>query len=438
MCEQPDAITRLVRACHLGELAAGDDRYVDCDDVRGDKLVDNYARSLRHADPSNPLTRVFAGHMGVGKSTELLRLKKLLEQPQSESNPSRPFKVIYFDVRDTLDLNDLDFPDLLVCIAGEIYKQLGDANIPGFTGTSILLKNVWDRLKGLLQSEVGISADIPFTPLAIELKNNATARQKLRADIDAQSTNLLGAVNDLLQDATVKLREAEHEGLVLIVDGLEKVVLRRLPDGTTTHDRLFVNRGEQLASLKAHVIYAVPISLIYSPQFAQLVQAFREQAQPIPMIRIRPDDRSEITSETPGMKKMWEIVEKRCQYADVDIADVFDEPETGHYLCRMSGGHPRHLLMFITSAANLLDELPITLEKAESAVGNYATGLLRNIPDEYWEELRKFNEPTEDMPKDEDHLAMLFLLHIFEYMNAHPWYEVNPALRTLDKFNRVD
>ena len=436
MCKQPDKITRLVRACDVGELQAGDDRYVNCDELRGNNLIEHYARSLRRADPSNPVTRVFAGHMGVGKSTELLRLKQLLEKPQNGDNPNLPFKVIYFDVRETLDLNDLDFPDLLVCIAGEIQTQLRDAKIPGFTATSTLLKNVWEGLKGVLGSEVTISGDIPFTPLAVELKNNATGRQKLREAIDAQSTSLLQAVNDLLVEATVKLREANHEGLVLIVDGLEKVVLRDLSDDMTTHDRLFVNRGEQLASLNAHVIYAVPISLIYSPQFAQLVEAFREQAQPIPMIRIRPDDRSEITPDTPGMKILWQIIEKRCQYAKVDIGDIFDKPETGHYLCEMSGGHPRHLMMFISSAANLLDELPITREAAETAVGNYAVGLIRSVPDKYWKKLRKFDKPTDDLPKDEDHLAMLFYLHIFEYMNGHPWYEVNPALRTLEKFNR--
>lgn len=29
---------------------------------------------------------------------------------------------------------------------------------------------------------------------------------------------------------------------------------------------------------------------------------------------------------------------------------------------------------------------------------------------------------------------MLFYLHVFEYMNGEPWYEVIPVLRTLPKF----
>jgi hypothetical protein len=30
---------------------------------------------------------------------------------------------------------------------------------------------------------------------------------------------------------------------------------------------------------------------------------------------------------------------------------------------------------------------------------------------------------------------MLFLLYVFEYMNGEMWYEVNPVLRTVPRFN---
>jgi hypothetical protein len=32
---------------------------------------------------------------------------------------------------------------------------------------------------------------------------------------------------------------------------------------------------------------------------------------------------------------------------------------------------------------------------------------------------------------------MLFLLHVFEYINGRPWYEVNPVIRTLPRFQLV-
>jgi len=59
---------------------------------------------------------------------------------------------------------------------------------------------------------------------------------------------------------------------------------------------------------------------------------------------------------------------------------------------------------------------------------------LREVPDEFWPHLRKFDRPSSNIPKDEIHQEMLLLLHVFEYMNGEPWYEVNPVLRTLPKF----
>ena len=34
-----------------------------------------------------------------------------------------------------------------------------------------------------------------------------------------------------------------------------------------------------------------------------------------------------------------------------------------------------------------------------------------------------------------DGATMFFLLHIFEYSDGRPWYEVNPVLRTLERFS---
>lgn len=254
-------------------------------------------------------------------------------------------------------------------------------------------------------------------------------------EIEKQSTSLLEAVNDLLETATVRLRENGWEGLVLIVDGLDKLVRRSLDDGqTNTHERLFVHRSQQLASLKAHVIYTVPISLIYSPLFTQIEQIFGEHPTPVPMIRLRDKKKADPTPDSPGMRKMKEILEARCRYADVDLKDVFDAPETCHHLCKMTGGHPRHLMIFLQAAISRVDALPVTREALDKGIGAYANSLLRQIPDGLWGDLRKFEKPQEDIPRDETHQMMLLLLYVFEYLNGQPWYEVNPVLRSLPKF----
>jgi len=246
---------------------------------------------------------------------------------------------------------------------------------------------------------------------------------------------LLQAVNDLLQTASVRLREAGREGLVLIIDGLDKLERRPLENGrNNTHDRLFIDRSERLTSLDAHTIYTVPISLIYSPRYAQCEQVFGESTVPVPMIPVRGENRSDPTPDTPGMRKLWDILVARCAYADVDIAKVFDRPDTGHYLCEMTGGHPRHLMTFMKASAGAVDALPITRTAVEYALNNSANALLREVPDRVWPTLQVFATPQDDIPKDDDHQQMLLLLHVFEYMNKRPWYEVNPVFRTLAKF----
>ena len=222
----------------------------------------------------------------------------------------------------------------------------------------------------------------------------------------------------------------------MIVDGLERLVFRKVED-STTHDRLFLDRSEQLASLKAHTIYTVPISLFYSTRCAQLEQTLGEHNVPVPMIRLHERGEPKVSPNSPGMKKLWQMIEARCRYAKVEIEDLFDHPDTGHYLCEMTGGHPRHLMVFLQAAMNAVDRLPVTRAAAQKAVRNYANSLLREMPEDYWAELRKFKEPQSQIPKNEAHQQMLFLLHLFEYMNGQPWYEVNPVIRTLPQFQQA-
>ncbi len=432
-----DPVTRLVRACEPNQpLSPEDPRYVNFDDVRGENVVQRFERGLRRADPDRAEVKLFAGHRGVGKTSELFRLKAQLEQKR---DAHRGFLVVYFDVSTSLDVNDLDFPDLLVFAAAEVQRQLAAARLPGFSVASTYLRRVWDDILSLLGSEVSISGgevEAAFAKLTLELRNRPNNRAMLRAAIERHSTSLLQALNDLLATARVTIREAGREGLVLVIDGLDKLVRRSLDDGrSNTHERLFIDRSDQLAALEAHTIYTVPISLIYSPRCGDLEQTFGEHNVPVSMIRLRGPDRSDPTADTPGMKKMREMLAARCRSAQVSIEDAFDD-RTAQYLCDMSGGHPRHLMMFVQSAANAVDHLPITRSAAEAAVRHYGNSLLREVPDEAWPKLTAFAEPADDIPKDDLHQQMLFLLYVFEYMNGAPWYEVNPVLRTLPKFER--
>jgi hypothetical protein len=436
MPETPDAITRFVRACEPNQsLSPNDPRYVNCDDVRGLCRIEEYERSLRRSDVSRPEFILFTGHRGVGKTSELLRLKHRME---TSAHGTGPFKVIYFDVTDALDPNDLQFPDLLILLASQVQSQLRAAGVPGLGAVTQYMQRVWDEIKSTLGANVVLQEaeiDAQYAKLALELRNRPNARRSLREAIEQHSTNLLNAVNDLLVESIHKLRAIKCSGLILIIDGLDKLVLRPLDEGrSNTHLRLFCDRADQLTNLKAHTIYTVPISLIYSPRCSELEQSFGIHVAPIPMIRLRGDNKGAIRHDTLGMRKMREMIVARCEFAQVDATKAFDDESTANFLCEMTGGHPRHLVMFLQAAANSLDDFPITRSAAERAVRNYANSLARELPTASWEKLRRFATPQTDIFKDQDHQDMLFLLHVFEYMNGSPWYEVNPVIRNLPKF----
>lgn len=436
-----DAITRLHRACNpIEELKADDPRYVDCDEARGEHLVHEFARPLRRSDPEQPAIRYIAGHRGVGKTSELNRLKHALENPPAEAEAA-PMKVVMFDVSRTLDLNDLDFPDLLVFLAGQIIEQLGGDRLPGFTPRNEYLKRVWDNLKQLLSSEVeltGAEVDTGFVTLATEIRNRPDARTKLRQEIEKQTTVLIEAVNDLLATARGAAAKAGFSGLVVLIDGLDKVELRTVRDGRTdTHERLFIERGAQMRSIEALMVLTVPISLVYSPRFTQQEQATGARSVSVPMIRLHGFDATEVDPQGLGMRTMRQILKKRCEHAGVDMDEAFDHVSTAERLCEMSGGHPRHLLSFVQSACSELDALPITRAAADEAIVKAARGIEQKLDEKQWEALAQFNAPRRDLEKDELHRELLFLLHIYEYANHELWYEVNPILRDLRPFKRA-
>jgi hypothetical protein len=85
---------------------------------------------------------------------------------------------------------------------------------------------------------------------------------------------------------------------------------------------------------------------------------------------------------------------------------------------------------------NEVNDLPITRTAADRAMQRSANSLLRELPVVvgYFDLLKRFDTPQTTLPRDEVHRQMLYYQHVFEYMNAQPWWEVNPAFRKLPSY----
>ncbi len=424
-----DLLDLLFRVCDPNEsLPPEDGRNVNCDDARHGGVAPLLAKDFQRADPMKPMHRLFTGHIGVGKSTELLRLKAIL----SAGADSKPrFEVIYFDVNEHLDPNDLKLADLLVLIAAQVYGQLKDINIPGFSATNVALQQFWDHTKQFFGSSVALKEvgfDAGFATLTTEIKQgDPSSRERLRKAINEQRTTLRKGVDDLLKVATKALRDhGKATGLVIIVDGLEK-----LP--ADQHQDLFIEGCEQMTDLAAHTVYTVPMALAYHPRFNTLMQAFGHVPVPVPMLH---------ADTAEGMACLVSLIEKRCQVAGLQLTELFDDDATREYLCLQTGGHIRHLMMFMRAAVNKCDALPITRAAVDGALRDYRHGLARQIPGNFWPWLRTFrsgiqNSLRDDLPEDIKR-DLLHQLLVYEYANGEPRYNVNPVIRDLHNFSHGD
>lgn len=417
-----------------------DPRYVDLTAVRGgDDLAALIARRIRRSDrPPSPtfVKLLFTGHRGCGKTTELFRLKHKLEQ--------QGYFVVYFDVEEELDVADVSYLDVLVTLAQETEQQLRESEVMAIELNSELLENIarWfgatviteeegRDVERSLGAEFGLGAESPALVLAKmlatvkgEIKSSSKRRQVYRRQLERNVWDLITHVNDLLDDARFRLQKAGSAGLVVIADGLEKVIYREIGPGNTkrsSHEILFVEHGEQLKAPCCHVIYTVPLSLIFDRNVAQ---TFPDGYSLVPMVKVNEEDGNECQD---GREALYQVIARR-----MEVEAVFENPGLARRLVAMSGGHVRDLLRLVRYAFDYTDEqvLPAHVERACQRLVNEYDRLVRD------EDLPRLHQVHRERraPTDTPYSLLLFNLLVLEYRNGQAWADVHPAVQATLKF----
>ncbi|HEY74106.1 MAG TPA: hypothetical protein G4N99_12645, partial [Thermoflexia bacterium] len=291
-----------------------------------------------------------------------------------------------------------------------------------------------------LQTEAALGIGLPESmPLVARLlarvtgqiKTGSTIKTELRAKLDPQISQLMANLNLLLKAAYAQLRKADRQGLVLIIDNLDRVVFRDLGHGRTSHTDLYVEHGEHLCGLDCHIIYTVPISLLYSDRATAVEQIFPTRYV-LPMIKTH--DRADRPAED-GLGYMRRILAAR-----IDLDALF-EPQAVEFLCRQSGGHPRDLMRMVRQACVYAPgdvwPRPISLEVAQRAADQLVATYSRMIPESHYPLLAQVHL-TKSIQSDDAHELMLYNLSVLEYINGLPaWHDVHPAVMQLPKFKRA-
>ncbi|GGA31331.1 ATP-binding protein [Okeania sp. KiyG1] len=212
--------------------------YIDFSTVRGGQVIKKLQKTILWSS-GRPTCQLFTGHIGCGKSTELWRLKQQLE--------IEGFHVVYVESDKNLEMGDVDVGDILLTIVQQVSESLEDLKNFKINEPN-RLKGILQGAAKLLQTEIEISKiELSFGigKITTEAKASPEVRSKLREYLGPRTSGIIETINqELFEPANEKLKQYDKNGLVVIVDNLDKVDNTLKYQNKTQPEYLFVDRGE--------------------------------------------------------------------------------------------------------------------------------------------------------------------------------------------------
>ena len=158
---------------------------------------------------------MFTGHLGCGKSTELLRLKQELEHEQ--------FHVVYFESTDDLDLGNVDVSDILLAIARRVSTSL--ESLPGKDEESSF-KSLLQKAAKLFSLEIELSTEgsIPGVgdfDVSLSSEGGSITLSTLIGKISTKirrNDDLRDRLKDYLEPKTDAILDVLNDGLFKLAD----------------------------------------------------------------------------------------------------------------------------------------------------------------------------------------------------------------------------
>lgn len=409
--------------------------YIDFSTVRGGDIIKRLIRTIsQEAEASDISCQLFAGHIGCGKSTELFRLKDELENEQ--------FHVVYFESSADMDMADVDISDILLAITRQVSESLEKVGIklkPNYFTT--LFREAAEFLQTPIESiNTELSLPLGIGKITAKTKESPRLRSQLRQYLEPRTSNILEAINkEVLGRATELLKQEGYKGLVVIIDNLDRIDISLKPSGRSQPEYLFIDRGEQLRKLNCHVVYTIPLVLIFSNELTSLINRFGIRPLVLPMVKVKNRDQSDCVE---GMDLLRQMVLARAfpnstREERLDKAhEAFASPEVLDRLCRMSGGHVRNLLVLLYSCLQREDP-PLDSNCLEGVIREYRDDLIAGIDINDWNLLHKIAQEGDYVKREAEDQTLLRGMFIFEYRDEEGrWFDVNPAIAESKRFRQ--
>jgi hypothetical protein len=388
-------------------------------------------KQLQHAIRYNATAEryFFTGMRGAGKSTELRKLKRDLEDDD--------YVVFYADMTEYLPLNSpVEIGDFLLVIVSALANCVHeDARF----AKDLAKQNVLERFVGFLKTEIkldGIDWTIDTLVQKIGFKFKVKENPQFKAQLQVKSRGVLDGlvrasrdfVNGLVE--YVRSKTTPDTGVVFIVDSVERLsgVGEEAKKVFDSVENLFGSHRDKLRFSTLSVIYSVPpyISAVAQAGGGSLVISL-----PLPHVFERPAPGEHGVDHKEGMNRVIDVIEHRFPA----WRQLFSEPHLRR-LIRNTGGDLRELFLLLREALNLVDSDDDDQFPISEATIAQAEKLRRNqfgiIPDSDLQWLRRVVASHGHGLPDITELGTLARLLdgklIFQYRNGDNWYDVHPLL----------
>ncbi|MEF3697639.1 hypothetical protein [Desulfolutivibrio sp.] len=429
--EKAKTLRDIRREARLEALPADDPRYVPLDAARGQHVVKRFLKLLEHdgeclpQEPDAPCVHLaYAGHRGCGKTTELNRLKKQLEEDG--------IYCAYFDAHPELVMGDLEYTDVLLYIAQKMLEDVAkqvelDPRVLEpvehyFTEVTEISR---EEIKKEVSLETSARAEggVPFlfkllAGITARIGGSASTAKELRTRLQKRPDQLIGAVNLLLDHVTEKLKELGQNKPLLILDSLDRLQ-------PPVVERAILLEARVFTQLHINLILTVPLASIYIPSGESLTsQGIKVIA--LPMVSVRDKDQSWSQENAGHVDTLCKLI-----HARIDVNAVFENPELVREMVLLSGGSFRELFELLGEAALEADELPIT--RAHFEVGARQVWRAYSAPLRF-EDRKMLVRIHQDKQVDHTPDAFRLLFHRFalEY-NGRGWADVHPLIMQFDE-----
>ncbi|MEM9486465.1 MAG: hypothetical protein AAGA83_22550 [Cyanobacteria bacterium P01_F01_bin.116] len=248
-----------------------------------------------------------------------------------------------------------------------------------------------------------------------------------------QTREVRPALSEIIDQVNAIIAAAEAHGpkLLVIVDGLDRKEFEIA---------LAMFSSSLLTDLDCHIVYAIPISLRYSPAFRQPMEEFgNKDLANIPVFKCDDQKRPTTEPDRVGRHILATVITKRLETLGDSHKAVFN-PKALDLLCEKSGGVMRDLVRLAQTACEVAlrkQAQSVDLAIAEEAVREvYRT---YSIEDYHYPELETIHATgaitsnTYDSPREGKIVICDKLLHFklalgYEDPKNGRWFDVNPII----------